>query len=568
MSPQTHFSGRAPGAAAWHHNHRPPMNAARDAKPNPPSMHLRLLTFAALVVLIAAGLWAYKLIHNAVRDNRAATLRALLDTSAAALQPQIGTRRANGAPFTGKEIAELLRAARIGASGDAYLFDAHARLLSDSRYSEELKQRGLAPVLNDIGTSTDTDTATAAPFTALARAALAARGATNPAKQYGLLLEPYRNYVGRDVIGAWRWLPAHDIGVAVELGADEAYAPLNYLDVGLSAACVLVLLAWASLFVPRDRLLRWLRGGAQHVGPYKLLHQIGEGAISDVYLARHEHMKRPVAVKLLKPLASTDEWVARFRREVEMASRLTHPNTISIYDHGLGPNGTLYYAMEYVEGLSFADLVDRYGPQPPARVAYLLRQACASLAEAHGQGIVHRDIKPQNLMVCESGGARDVVKVLDFGLVKHLDETDTRDLTGTLRVLGTPLYMSPERIRNPADADARSDIYALGAVAYNLLTGRRLFETETDHDLTYHILHVAAPRTAAHTKYPLPAALDDLIARCLGKDAQARPSTVQEVMAVLDVVLTEQPWTMEQINTWWRKNWLPADHPGRRIVPE
>jgi hypothetical protein len=536
--------------------------------PSKRSAHLRWVAFVALIVLLAAALWSYRLIRDAVRDSRAATLLALLETEVAALQPQLSARRQRPADFSGTEIDAILRAARIGVSGDAFLFDAQARLLTEARYAEKLRALGRSPLLRDIRAPTDPIDSAAPPLTALARVALSARDAGTSAMRHGVLLNPYRSYLGHEVIGAWRWLPGHDVGVGVELGAREAYAPLHYLNIGIAAALALLLLAWTSLFLPHDKLRRWMRGGGERVGPYRLQHKIGEGAISDVYLARHEHMKRPVAVKLLKPLASSEEWVARFKREVELSSRLSHPNTISIYDYGLGPNGSLYYAMEYLEGLSLQDLVERYGPVPAPRTVWILRQVCASLGEAHGQGIIHRDIKPQNIMVCASGGARDVVKVLDFGLVKHLDETDTRDLTGALRILGTPLYMSPERIRDPAAADARADIYAVGAVAYYLLTGRRLFETETDHDLTYRILHVAAPRTAPNAKYPVPSALDDLIARCLSKEPAERPADVQEIMALLDAVLAEQPWTPEQIDAWWRRNWLPADHPGRRIVAE
>jgi len=184
-------------------------------------------------------------------------------------------------------------------------------------------------------------------------------------------------------------------------------------------------------------------------------------------------LKRPTAVKLLKLHRATDELVARFEREVEIASRLTHPNTIEIFDFGRAPEGTPYYAMEYVEGIHFADLVERFGAQAPSRVACLLRQVCGSLKEAHELGLVHRDIKPHNLMLCRRGGELDVVKVLDFGLVKDTTVRDTRALTKSLRILGTPLYMSPERIRDASAADARDDIYAVGAVGYLLLTAGR-----------------------------------------------------------------------------------------------
>jgi serine/threonine protein kinase len=161
-------------------------------------------------------------------------------------------------------------------------------------------------------------------------------------------------------------------------------------------------------------------GRARQMGPYKLLRQIGEGAISNVYLAQHRMLKRPAAVKVLKTQSTSEEWTARFQREVQLSSLLHHPNTITIYDYGTGPGGEFWYAMEYLEGLSLADLVERYGPVPPARTAHILRQACASLWEAHSCGLVHRDIKPQNIMLCDIRGERDFVKVLDFGLVKQI----------------------------------------------------------------------------------------------------------------------------------------------------
>ncbi|MBM3392137.1 MAG: hypothetical protein FJY34_09230 [Betaproteobacteria bacterium] len=461
-----------------------------------------------------------------------------------------------GAPAQAR-FAALFHAARPGRTGEALAFDAEGWLLSESRQAEALAQRGLPPRLA---------TPDGSGLTPLASAAIAARTASDGMRE-GLLLDAYPNYLGREVIGAWRWLPAHDIGVAVEMESGEAYAPLTYLQIGFGIILLLMGAVWLSGFLPQpvlDTLLR--RGGtARQLGPYRLGRQIGEGALSNVYLAQHRMLKRPAAVKVLKPQTTSDEWTARFQREVQSASLLGHPNTITIYDYGTGPGGEFWYAMEYLEGLALSDLVERYGPLPPSRAAYVLRQACASLWEAHACGLVHRDIKPQNIMLCDIHGERDVVKVLDFGLVKQMSDEQTRDLTSTLRILGTPLYMSPERIRHPGDADARADIYSLGAVGYFLLTGKRLFETETEHDLLYQAMHVVPPLASESAPHPLPVELDALIARCVEKDPDKRPQSMAEVASALDAVLVYQPWTRPQINAWWEKHWVPEGHPERRF---
>ena len=464
-----------------------------------------------------------------------------------------------GSP-AGERFAALFRVARPGRTGESLAFDADGWLLSESRHADTLAQRGLPLRL----LQPDTDVPTQ-----LAVAAIAARAAGDGGRE-GLLLAPYPNYLGREVIGAWRWLPAHDVGVAVEMEAGEAYAPLTYLQIGYAAVLLLMGAVWLSGFLPPQVLAAMLRrdSRARQLGPYRLIRQIGEGAISNVYLAQHRMLKRPAAVKVLKQQATSDEWTARFQREVQLASQLGHPNTISIFDYGTGPNGEFWYAMEYLEGLSLADLVERYGPVPPARTAHILRQACASLWEAHSCGLVHRDIKPQNIMLCEIRGERDVVKVLDFGLVKQMSGDQTRDLTGMMRILGTPLYMSPERIRNPSDADGRADIYALGAVGFFLLTGKRLFETETEHDLTYQVLHTV-PRLASEcSPFAVPAELDALIGRCLEKDPAARPQNIAEVASALDGLLVHMPWTRGQVNAWWDRHWVATDHPERRFSVE
>jgi serine/threonine-protein kinase len=422
--------------------------------------------------------------------------------------------------------SKLLTLSAAGASRDAYAFDERRRMVTVSRHSPEI---GLEV------------------HSALAEAALSRSNGSE-----GVLLDPYPNYHGAQVIGAWRWLPDERLGVAVEIDAHEAYGPLEYLQLAFGALFVLALVsmtaaASTSLWALRSRLRE-----ARHVGQYVIEREIGEGGMSHVYLARHETLKRPAAVKILKQHLATDEAVARFRREAQLCSQLTHPNTVEIYDYGTTREGRWYYAMEYLEGVSIDEAVRRSGPMPVARVVHALLQVCGSLAEAHAHGWVHRDVKPQNLLLTVRGGRHDVVKVLDFGIVKQVRNPDTRDITQYSRVLGTPLYMAPERLRNPADADARADLYALGAVAWFALAGRAAFEAQTEHDIVYRVLNEPAPRLA-HAVPGVPAALDDLVARCLAKDRGDRPGAIDEVLEALARLSREHPWTEAQARAWWEE---------------
>jgi serine/threonine-protein kinase len=477
---------------------------------------------------------------------------------------------------TGQVIAALgfgrLADARFGAllvlsagqsSREAYAFDSRGLMLTQSRYLGDLRLAGqvaaddsgiLRIAVRDPGGDIvagfrPSSPASEWPATGLAEAALAAQAGGGPFE--GVILEPYRNYRGAQVVGAWRWLREKEMAIAVELEATEAYAPLKYLEIafgtllGFFVAALLAAVS-SSLWAVRLKLRE-----ARRVGPYTLERELGEGGISHVYLARHSHLKRPVAVKVLKAALATDEMVTRFEREVQLCSRLSHPNTIEIYDYGRTRDGTFYYAMEYLDGLSLEELVRRDGRLAVPRAVHVLRQVCGSLKEAHDRGLVHRDVKPHNVMLCRHGGEFDVVKVLDFGLVKEIQNAHTRDITQFARVLGTPLYMAPERLRNPADADARADIYALGAVAFFILTGRRLFETQSEHDLVYQVLNVAAPAISSCGAQDVPADLETLVARCLSKDREERPGSIAEVAAVLAEAARRRPWREEDAREWW-----------------
>jgi serine/threonine protein kinase len=198
---------------------------------------------------------------------------------------------------------------------------------------------------------------------------------------------------------------------------------------------------------------------AKELGQYKLKRLLGSGGMGEVYLAEHLLMKRPCAIKMIKPEKAGDPRVlARFEREVRATAKLSHWNNIDIFDYGRAADGTFYYVMEFLPGMNLGDLVRRFGPLAPERVIHLMRQTCDALAEAHGAGLIHRDIKPANIFAAERGGHKDIAKLLDFGLVKPITNIDQGSLTQEGALTGSPLYMSPEQATGDADPDARSDI--------------------------------------------------------------------------------------------------------------
>jgi len=464
------------------------------------------------------------------------------------------------------DFGRLLALTTSGTSRDAYAFDEAGLTVTEPRHAARLVEAGAAAAGASIAVRDPggdllaghrpTAAVDSRPLTALAEAALVKRESSE-----GALIEPYRNYRGARVIGAWRWLPAERLGVAVEVDAEEAYGPLEYLQLGFGVLFALVLV---SMTAAASTSLWALRSGlreAKRLGAYRIERAIGGGGMSDIYLARHAQLKRLAAVKVLKPHLATDEAVTRFKREAQLCSQLSHPNTVEIFDYGTTREGRWYYAMEYLDGIALEDLVKRHGRLPVGRAVHALRQACGSLAEAHARGWVHRDVKPNNIMLCVRGGQYDFVKVVDFGLIKQLAAPQTRDITQYSKILGTPLYMAPERLRNPADADARADIYALGAVAYFILAGRSPFAAETEHDAIYKVLNEPAPPLAAAGAADVPAALAALVARCLEKQREARPATIEDVDAVLEAVARDFPWTQADARAWW------AEHPEERAAP-
>jgi serine/threonine protein kinase len=265
-------------------------------------------------------------------------------------------------------------------------------------------------------------------------------------------------------------------------------------------------------------------------------------------------LKRPCAIKLIHPDRAGDPRVlARFEREVQMTARLSHWNTVEIFDYGRTDDGTFFYVMEYLPGLSLEDLLERHGPAPADRVIHLLRQTCQGLREAHEVGLIHRDIKPGNVFVAQRGGLYDVVKLLDFGLVKPVDENPSARLSQEGGISGTPLFMSPEQARGLGDLDARSDIYSLGAVGYALLTGRPPFAGTNPLDVM--IAHVRDEVVRpSQIQADVPADLECVILRCLSKSPEDRFHDVDSLEQALAECAAADRWTRWHAASWWREN--------------
>ena len=297
---------------------------------------------------------------------------------------------------------------------------------------------------------------------------------------------------------------------------------------------------------------------ARELGSYRLEVRLGQGGMGEVWRARHRMLARPAAIKLIRPAvdgsAVTDELQRRFEQEAQAIARLRSPHTVELFDFGVADNGAFYYAMELLEGLDADAFVRRFGPLPPGRAIYLLRQVCHSLAEAQACGLVHRDIKPANIFLCRYGQDHDFVKVLDFGLVKAFDARVKRaspGLTAENAVQGTPAFIAPEQAMGDADVDGRADIYATGCVAYWLLTGQYVFTADTPIGILLH--HASTPPVppSARTDQPIPAGLERVIMACLAKNPADRPQTARELSLRLGEVACADPWTEDRAREWW-----------------
>lgn len=296
---------------------------------------------------------------------------------------------------------------------------------------------------------------------------------------------------------------------------------------------------------------------ARRLGQYQLEELIVVGGMGEIYRASHALLRRPTAVKLIKPDRMDERTAARFEQEAQLTASLSHPNTVTVYDYGRTNEGVFYYAMELIDGADLQTVVEVTGPMPPARVARLLAQVAGALSEAHRGGLIHRDVKPSNLLLMARDGQEDTMKVVDFGLVKNTRADES--LSGAGSIVGTPLYLSPEAILTPNEADARSDLYSLGAVGFFLLTGRPPFEGDNPMAVFSQHVSVPPPPPAELIETPLDPMLERLLLQCLRKDPCERPQTAREVeVRLLDAVERLGHWDAYDSAVWWREHGTPV----------
>ncbi|HZZ30339.1 MAG TPA: serine/threonine protein kinase [Pirellulales bacterium] len=465
-----------------------------------------------------------------------------------------------------EDFTRILQVARSGETGETYAFNQDGLMLSESRFDDNLKQIGLLADLPDSRSiltlemrDPGVDMTTGGrpelrradqPLTKMATAALK--------RESGVEVSGFRDYRGVPVISAWTWLKDEGFGVTTKQDVAESFQPLYVLRRAFWGMFALLVIAAVAIFfftvvvAHAKREARLAALSAKHLGQYTLDEKLGEGGMGIVYRAHHDMLHRPTAVKFLGAERTNEQTIARFEREVQLTSKLTHPNTIAIYDYGRTAEGIFYYAMEYLDGINLEDLVKKHGAQPEGRVIYILQQVCGSLAEAHGTELIHRDIKPANIILTERGGIYDFVKLLDFGLVKALDDRKDSSLTATGTLTGTPLYMPPEAIQNN-QMDARSDLYAVGAVGYFLLTGTPVFDADNVIQILQKHVMMTPDSPAKRLGKPVSAEFEALLLKCLEKKPTDRPASAAALADLLGQCSALATWTKADAYAWWQK---------------
>lgn len=470
----------------------------------------------------------------------------------------------------GNEFSRILSVARPGDTGETLAIDGSGLMLSKSRFDKSLKETGLlssdADVsalnlhLRDPGKLIKSpedlpENLDEMPLTYFAEQTLDRKGE-------GVEVEAVRDYRGEKVVGGWKWMPQLGFGIITKIDEAEACKPLHVLTLVFIALFLLLILfamgmvTFSYLNISLSQKFNLAQIQAKQLGQYTLETKIGEGGMGVVYKARHALLRRETAIKLLSPEVADGDAIARFEREVKMTCRLTHPNTIQVYDYGHTPEGIFYYAMEFLQGTNLQQMMSMCGPQPESHVIYILTSICESLNEAHMEGLIHRDIKPANIFLCERGGMPEVVKVLDFGLVKEYSESQTLNYTTSTSTsfTGTPNFMSPESVVDADQVNHLSDIYAVGAIGHYLLTGEHLFPEATSvAEICKAQLDYVPLDPSDRIGRQVCQVLEGIIMSCLHKNPDERPQSAIELFNMLQECPDAGVWNLSQRIYWWNE---------------
>ena len=467
----------------------------------------------------------------------------------------------------GHKFSEIVRNSDYGRSNKVYAFNEEYKLVSRPRFESLLQatyllgQDSLQTSVNNVyikdpggplsvGDQSPEEEAVEQDFTEVIKD-FQKQGPSGV--RTAVVLDPYRDFRGIEVVGAWLWLEDLGFGLIAELDAQDAYAPVRYFDGSLLLFYLILLLLFVMIFRLNTQFYVFGQKVNQLalMGQYELLEQIGEGGFGQVFMGRHQNLKSKVAVKLLKKELSNAESIARFEKEVKITSNLDHPNTIRVYDFGTSAEGQFYYVMEYLNGISLESLLEHEKNFSVNRAIHILLHVAYSLEEAHRKKLIHRDIKPANVMLCNQGGAYDLVKVLDFGLVKKVDATRSEQ-TQINRIGGTPMFMAPERLRDPFNNDQRVDIYSLGALGLYMLSGRFVVELISQKMLSGQEELALDEGKGLFDRTDLPEELKTLLISCIQFEVAQRPASVSAMIDRLEKLALERPWTREEAKAWWK----------------
>ncbi|WP_044211136.1 serine/threonine-protein kinase [Flammeovirga sp. OC4] len=454
-----------------------------------------------------------------------------------------------------KTFGKLFRSTIHGNSSEVYAVNKKGQMLTTSRFLKDLQQSETldfdttkSSILNiELKVPNENES------TALYKIIHQDLNSSSP-KFSGTLTEPYINYLGNEVIGAWVWFPAYQIGLIHEQNYSEFNRSIYLFD---STFLLIVFIAVIlGVIVIRSNfkldILRKKYTELQELGQYQLIEKIGEGGFGKVYKGEHRLLKKPVAIKLLKKELNGTDALDRFKKEVMVMASLDHPNTVKVYDYGTSDDGQFYYVMEYLNGISVESMLGNKHAISINRGIHILLKVCRSLEEAHLKGLLHRDIKPANIMICNQGGAYDIVKLLDFGLVKEMN-TKVSQQTKINRIGGTPMFMAPERLHDPFNADTRQDIYAIGAVGLYMFSGKYIVELISQKMLMGQDSIDNLLTEDIFKDISLPPKLIQLLFSCISFNVEERPKDIRSLIEALEVLGQEYPWSEKQAKEWWKE---------------